>query len=329
MRCRRHGRLLNSIPRDAAKITVSVTVDLGLERGKPIGTIFQLVQDQPWKIPMALGSSQSFNHYNRSNPRVLHGYARRSEDEAFVVTQLGTATKIRYRVFTIDNVLIDGKNREYFDTITGEWAPLPNPWYGATFLAGEQINYAHWLGAAVFISTDQGIFYNGVRIVSSPTPSYGSGAGCHLFYNGKLFTHWPGQPVKVYNWQPGDPPVGSPATTFDPGAAHFLRAYGMDEVAVYFISAIGGVFRFDMATSAVTTISPSTPMEFYCLQSFMDNQFRLGHYPSGDQWLFVPGQSFEQLPNYPPEEAGASTSAARETQALLLYGGDVICPTWP
>lgn len=320
---------LDSVSRLASKVTVSVTVNLGADSGQPLGTLFQLRRASSTEVVAALGVPQFYNHYVRSNPRMLHAHGRRSEQADFSVQALGSShgSNPRYHVFVLDDVLIDGTNREYFDEVTEEWVALPNPWNGATFAAGEQINFAHRIGSAVFISTDKGLFYDGVRIITSGAGSYKTSSGAALYHDGLLFTNWDTNVISVYSWTPGGA-VGSAIGTYSMISGHFVRAFGVLAGTVYAMSSRGTFLRYNTGANTWMVIGlPENIEEFYCLMQVFD-EIRIGDYPNGDQWRFSPPSTLTHLVGSPPEEAGAG-SQLREIQAMTFYGGELVCPLFP
>lgn len=321
----------NSISRSAAKITVSATVDLGAENGKNLGTIFQLRRGASNGIVAAVGVPQFFNHYTRSNPRMLHAHVRAASKAStgFTVRELGTprTDTTRTSSFVLDGTLVDGINRQYFDEVSGDWIALPSPWHGATFLAGEKIGYASRVAGKVLISTDRGVFYDGVRIISRDGTAYHAGSGSVLYYDGRLFTNWDDGVLRTYAWTPGGA-VGAPINSFNLISGHFLRAFGILGGRVYAVSGYGRVLHYDRAANNWAYVAqPESVNEFYSLMSVF-NELRVGDYPNGDQWRLSSPSSLSRMSNWPPEEAGAS-STYREVQSMCLYGGDEIAPTWP
>ena len=319
----------NSISRAASKVVVSATVSLGAETGKNLGTILQLRRSQSHQIVAAVGVPQFYNHYVRNNTRMLHVHGRTANEDAFTVQELGEPRNDypRYHVFAFDGELIDGTNREVYDADEDEWVPLPNPWHGATFDSGEQINYAQRIDGEVYLSTDKGLFYDGVRIVSHPGSTYRSSNGASLVYDGLLFANWDDGTLRVYEWTPGGA-VGSPINSFSLISGHFIRAFGILDGTVYAVSGYGRFIRYDRGLNTWSYVTqPESVAEFYCLMG-MFNKLRLGDYPNGHMWDYASGGSLSRLSSYPPVESGAS-SLNREVQAAALYGGDEICHTWP
>ncbi|WP_142589876.1 hypothetical protein [Pseudorhizobium halotolerans] len=318
----------NSVSRSSSKITLSATVNLGIEAGQALGTLLQVRGSGSMDVISALGVPQFYNHYVRNNPRMLHSFAKKGDQSDFVVTELGTARNDnpRYHVFVLDGVLIDGTNRQYYDEGSNTWVNLPTPWNGTTFAAGEQINYAHWIGSGLFVSTDKGIYYDGVKIVGYSGPTYKPSNGSALFHNGLLFTSWDDGYIRVYSWTPGGA-VGSPISSFALMPSHFLRAFGILNGAVYAISGYGRAIKYDAVANSWAYVSqPESVNEFYCLMQWFD-ELRLGDYPNGDQWHLT-ASSVTRIPDFPPEEAGAGPNV-REIQAMTMYGGDMVLPLFP
>lgn len=318
------------ISRSATKITASVTVELGAENGKPLGTLFQFRRALgPHGVAAAVGVPQFFNHYVRNNTRLLHAHARKADESAFTVTELGTprTDNPRYHVFVLDGVLIDGTNRQYYDDATNAWVNLPNPWSGATLATGEQINYANRVAGQVFIVTDKGVYYNGAKIVNYSGPTYKPSNGTVMFYDGLLFASWDDGVLRTYAWTPGGS-VGSPINSFNLIATHFLRAMAVVGGVVYAVSGYGRLLRYDRVSNSWSYVEQAeSVLEFYSAM-VVQGTLRLGDYPNGDQWVVNSSNALERLPNYPPEEAGAGPNA-REIQAMTMYGGDQVLPLFP
>lgn len=316
------------ISRLSSKVTISVSVNLGAENGKPLGTLFQLKRATNPDAPVAaLGVPQFFNHYVRNNTRMLHAHARKT-DTAFTVTELGTprTDNPRYHVFVLDGVLIDGTNRQYYDDATNTWLNLPNPWFGNTLAAGEQVNYANRVNGQVFIVTDKGVHFNGAKIINYAGPTYKPSNGTVLFYDGLLFASWDDGVIRTYAWTPGAA-VGAPINSFNLIATHFLRAMAVVGGVVYAVSGYGRLIRYDRVSNAWSYVTQSeSVLEFYCAM-VVNGTLRLGDYPNGDQWILNSG-TLERFPNYPPEEAGAGPNV-REIQAMTMYGGDQVLPLFP
>lgn len=317
------------VPRTASKITISVTVNLGVENGKPLGTVLQLQRASgQLAVAGALGAPQFFNHYVRNNTRMLHVHGRKADESAFTVEELGTprSDNPRYHVFVFDGVLIDGTNREFFNEGSSAWQALSNPWNGATFSAGEQINYAVRVEGQVFISTDKGVFYNGTRIVSYAGPTYKSSNGSILYYDGLLFTNWDDGVLRTYAWTPGAA-VGAPINSFDLISGHFLRAFGVVGGLVYAVSGYGRLLRYDRLGNSWSYVTQAESVNEFYSAMVVNGTLRLGDYPNGNQWL-LNGSSLERLASTPPVESGAGSSS-REIQAMTMYGGDQVLPLFP
>lgn len=319
----------NAISRQATKITVSVTVELGAEKGQPLGTLFQLRRSQSNQIVAAVGVPQFFSHYVRNNTRMLHFHGRTADESAFTVQELGTprTDNPRYHCFTFDGVLIDGTNRQFYDEGTQEWANLPNPWNGATFATGEQINYASRIEGKVFVVTDKGVYYDGTKILNYPGPTYKSSNGSVLYYDGLLFANRDDGTLRTYAWTPGSS-VGSPINSFTLLSGHFLRAFGILNGTVYAVSGYGRFLRYDRVANAWSYVTQSESVnEFYCLYGLFD-ELRLGDYPNGHVWRHTGSGELVRLPNYPSPEPGAGPNV-REIQSAVLYGGDEVLPLFP
>jgi hypothetical protein len=320
---------VESVSRSASKVIITATVNLGPDNGSPLGTLFQLRRTNSWEIVGALGVPQFYNHYVRNNPRLLHGHGRRAEQGVFAVETLGTPRNDnpRYHVFVLDGVLIDGTNREFFDEGTGEWVPLSNPWVGTTFAAGEQINFAHWIDAGLYVSTDKGIYYDGTKILNYSGPSYKSSNGTTIYHDGLLYASWDDGVVRVYDWSPGEA-VGAPINSYTLISGHFLRAFGILNNTVYAMTSRGTFARYNRVGNNWTQIgAPENTDEFYCLMQYF-NEIRIGDYPGGDQWRFQQPSTLQNLAPYPPDEVGVGTFG-REIQAMTMYGGDMVVPLFP
>jgi hypothetical protein len=279
-------------------------------------------------VAAAVGVPQFYNHYVRNNTRLLHIHGRKADESAFAVQELGTARSDypRYHVFMLDGVLIDGTNRQYFDEGTSAWINLPNPWNGATFAVGEQINYAHRLLDKIFIVTDKGIYYDGTKILTYAGPTYRSSNGASLFYNGRLFTNWDDGVLRTYSWTPGGA-VGSPISSFSLIATHFLRAFAVVSGVVHAVSGYGRLLQYDWAGNSWSFVTQAESVNEFYSAMIVNGSLRLGDYPNGDQWV-LSGGAIERLTNYPPEEVGAEPNV-REIQAMTMYGGDQVMPLFP
>lgn len=309
--------------RSSQQVRLSATVDLGVDRGHPLGTIAVLRRISGEAV-VGLGFPQVMNHFCRTNHRQLGGFARSSAALAPISSVLGTAIKPRYRTAVLDGELIDLTNCERFNTEAAEWEALPLGWAGVTLRSGEKFYSVQRIGAAIFAVTTQRVVCDGATIYELNTPAWG---GCAFWHDGWLHVCCPGyREIRTFSWRPGDGPVGSPSTIHVIGP-HYGRAFAVLGSAVIMATHAGGLHRF--SGGSWSAVQWSFPGEFYAIAQIGET-LRIGDYGSGVQWLYDPTQTpaLQKMTDNPATEPGAH-SEGREVQSFAIAGGALFHGLYP
>lgn len=130
-------------------------------------------------------------------------------------------------------------------------------------------------------------------------------------------------------WKPGDGNVDLAKATVEtlPVVGESPYAYGQLGNQVISCSNIGGVYALREGKWR-TLVEGSLGHSYQVYAGFTwYDQLLLGQYPSGELFSFD-GEHVKQIKGWPPVMDGVST-ASREAQTVVVYGGDLYVGVWP
>jgi hypothetical protein len=130
-------------------------------------------------------------------------------------------------------------------------------------------------------------------------------------------------------WKPSDGAVDLTKATVEtvPVVGEFPYAFGQLGNQVISCSNIGGVYALrEGQWRTLVEGSMKYSYQVYAGYTYYD-QLLLGQYPSGELFAFD-GEEVKQIKGWPPVMDGVST-ASREAQTIVVYGGDLYVGVWP
>lgn len=318
------------------KITYSVQVDLGQDRGQSFGSLFE-VRDQENRVIAGAGFQDVYNTRFRSDRHTLQFFVRPQTDpDKFSVTRLphpdlDTGIYLldldqKLQAWTRaqkDQVrLWDAKNRKWID------APIPET---GPVRSGDGMMR---LGKGMLTFTGNTVAYND-RIILNP-PKLGTYynfyyAHGHLFFyhtnrsetNG--FTKIYACPWTSDSTKPIDLKQATIMQAKYVGATPFAWGQYQDEVLT--VSNYGGVYVFrDNQWTTLAEARKGVSFQVYSMLNFHD-RLLMAQYPTGELFEYQ-GKELKRLKGWPPKLPEVS-SGARESQTMSIYRGDLMVGVWP
>ena len=324
--------LLSSAPLVAAgkeQIQVTLSVDLGLDRGQAFGTLWEAVNAEGRPVAGA-GFLSAYNTQDRSDRRMLHVYVRTSGEAPFAPERLPRpTTDAGTYLFGFDGHLF-AKGRGAIDTKLRVWRPEAGRWE----VDEKTVPFGVQVAGKVLTATAQRITY-GDRTVLELAPAQGSIAEWY-YAAGRLVVRRyhpeaqpPGNDLIAFDWtsdqrDPLSLDRGSTCALSAP--REFVYAFGQLGEELVSASNMGGVHVFDGRHWRRLREPDGKSFQIYATLS-TSNRLLLGQYPTGELFEFVEGE-LRRLPGWPPVMKGVSGNA-REAQTLAIYGGDIYVGVWP
>lgn len=311
-------------------LKISVTVELGQDRGQSVGSLFEIF-DESGQTVAGAGFLGAYNTQPRSDRQQLQFFLKPSAEKyQATVTRLPAISEMSGSYpFSVQGKLYTVA-RGGSDMLVRRWNPSENNWVpDDTVVANEEQVANRRLSI-----TSSSISYDGRHLLELPSGS--ERIGEHYFADGHLIVRQfstnepPTNRFVVYPWDPYETTQLSPGPT-PPlelrTPREFVYAFGQLRNHVIAATNTGGVYRFDGKTwSALREPSPGVSFQIYTAINYYD-RLLFGQYPTGDLFEYD-GEKLFHLANSPPVLNGVSKNA-RELQTLAIYGGELYAGVWP
>ena len=314
----------------AQPFKLSMTVELGNDRGQAVGSLFELVDDSG-KTVAGAGFLSAYNTQPRSDRQLLQFFLKPSS-AAFPAqaTRLPAISEMSGSYpFSVNDTFYTVA-RGGSDTRVRRWNPPDQKWVPDDVVVANEEQVANRRLSV----TSNSISYDGHQLLQFPPDS--ERIGEHYFADGQLIVRQfaasdpPTNRFVVYPWNPAE----STQLTARPTAPLELRSprefvYAFGQLRNHVIAATntGGVYRYDGGTwSVLREPSPGVSFQIYTAINYYD-RLLFGQYPTGDLFEYD-GEKLFHLANSPPVLKGV-TKNARELQTLAIYGGELYAGVWP
>jgi len=313
-------------------IQIEITIERGPDRGENLGSLWEAT-DAEGRVVAGAGFLGAYNTRPRSDRHHLHVFVRGLEQgKDWKVERMPAIDSPQrgYYPFSMDGqIYVVGRGGP--DGTVYRWDEARQQWVAAD----DVLPYAESVAGKMLIVTAESATYNGHRLLDLSDSA--ERLGEHYFANGNLIVrrYRPGaQPatnrLAVYRWEP----EADRAPTEVPEAAialsqpqEFVYAFGQWHNHVLAATNYGAVLRFDgNQWTVLREASPGVSYQIYAALNYYD-RLLLGHYPTGEIFEYV-GEELKHLQDWPPRLSGVS-AAARETQTLTIYGGNLYAGVWP
>lgn len=318
---------------------VSFRFDLGSDDGTSLGTIFE-VKDQNGAILSGAGFERSFNTKAGSNHRLISFFSRREGKSELVDLGQPFNEYSSVRLYSYAGRLIaypyeaEGKPVQYDDTL-GKWRPADLP----QLVDGK---FGH-IGAIQAVKDSLLVFHaRAVTFDGEPVSIDQIGKSdtivSGLYHKEHLHIFKIDDTTKSASylncrWVAGNPKTACDALPMPPSWANPYVIHGLRN-APGIIAAFDNGDTVILDNGTVQTIynnsgpggQRQTSWQLYSSLEWQDDLL-LGHYPSGNLFLFRDGKISPMTPSVP--YVAESLPAAREAQSLAIFRGQVIIGMWP
>ncbi|MEQ9408713.1 MAG: hypothetical protein RIK87_13335 [Fuerstiella sp.] len=314
---------------------ITVTVDRGVDVGQCFGSLFE-VTSADGSLVIGAGFQNGYNTRYRADRHSLEFFIRPTGGE-----RICTAETLP-RPNDLCGTYLYGRDDVVYSTYGGvqAWGPSSVSWSSKAGPGGT--NETMRVGDGLLSFGDSEVRYDGRTILGPPNAGsyqlffYANGHLCFYHVHRKDGPYRPYQNdsdgfSKLYAcpWTAGSESVDlSKATVLTlPVVGETTFAWGQLGDQIVTGSNIGGFYVFEEAAWRML-LAPqlNTSYQLYSTMMFHD-RLLMGQYPTGRVFQYD-GEKITDLPGWPPVLKGAST-AAREAQTTVIYGGDVFVGVWP
>ena len=318
------------------QIVFSAEVDLGQDRGQSLGSLFE-VRDASGRLQAGAGFQDVYNTRFRTGRRTLQFFIRPdSGKDQLTLERLphpdqGTGVYLTEFDGQLYSWSYAGNNSvRRWDAASEKWlAELPPGMQSMRSGDGTMR-----LGSGQLVFAENQASYNGKQILAPPE----SGRYYNFYYaEGHLFFYHEQQQGEEYltrilacPWTTDskaaiDLDDATILTTKFPRETPF--AWGQYGRQVLTVSNMGGMYVFENdAWKTVVEGLINTSYQVYSMLHWYDRVL-LAQYPTGNLFEYQ-GKEPVQLQGWPPVLPGVST-AARESQTMALYRGELLVGVWP
>ncbi|MCA9118344.1 MAG: hypothetical protein KDA79_24940, partial [Planctomycetaceae bacterium] len=318
------------------QIEYSVEVDFGQDRGQSLGSLFE-VRDASGRLQAGAGFQDVYNTRFRTGRRTLQFFIRPdSGKDQLTLERLphpdqGTGVYLTEFDGQLYSWSYAGNNSvRRWDAASEKWlAELPPGMQSMRSGDGTMR-----LGSGQLVFAENQAWYNGKQILAPPE----SGRYYNFYYaEGHLFFYHEQQEGEEYltrilacPWTTDskaaiDLSDATILTTKFPRETPF--AWGQYGRQVLTVSNMGGMYVFENdAWKTVVEGLINTSYQVYSMLHWYDRVL-LAQYPTGNLFEYQ-GKEPVQLQGWPPVLPGVST-AARESQTMALYRGELLVGVWP
>lgn len=319
---------------------ISVTTDMPPDDGSPVGTLFELCDDNH-RLVGGAGFSLANNTTQTSNPRVLSVYFKSTNDD-LSVRSLGKPysdhipshlLNVGNRLIAIPYMFLDRDLQEY-DPISESWhdmdPPLVDPAGG--IMSIQAINGKLF----TLYYYDVELNYDGLDIQGDPS-WIGRRAFDMYYLNGDIYIFQEdpddngGYFLDVCEWTPGKTAVSNCISHALPGDDWILYTLfpSPDLMAMLIMDRMGRTYA--VSTHGLDEVRSAfiegEPYQLYSSLRWGDD-ILMGHYPSGNIIVF----DEDGDDGYVAPRVGyrhCSDPYWREAQSLAIYNGNIFVGVWP
>ena len=313
---------------------IVVNLDRGEDVGQNFGSLFE-AKTADGKYVVGAGFSGAYNTYYRHDRHTVHFFVRPTDStRPLKVTRSSRPNDIAGTyLFNFDGQVYSASpDVRVWNATDSAWQPSPTRSRVDTRVGKHLLSFE---GSRVVL--------DGETVLEAPAE--GSYTGFYYAQGNLVFYHIyrPGEPgyrnhttdaegyskLRACPWRPSDGPVDLKKAVVEtvPVVGEFPYAYGQLGDQVISCSNIGGVYALrEGAWRTLVEGSMETSYQVYAGFTYYD-QLLLGQYPSGELFSFD-GETVTQVEGWPPVMEGVST-ASREAQTIVLYGGELYVGVWP
>jgi len=317
------------------ELRIEVVADRGNDIGQPFGSLFE-VTSSDGSMTIGAGFANGYGTHFRSDRHEVTFYVRpRDLDRPIRFERLPRPNELC-------GTYLFSRDGDVYSTYGGlkKWDTRGNAWVDVSGPGGTQESMRVANGILSF--GDSTVTYEGRTIL--PPPGRGSyqlffyADGVLCFYHVdkgtggyRPFTSEADGFSKLYAcpWKPGEAAVDltKAAIMTLPVVGETTFAWGVREGQIVTGSNIGGFYVFQDGRWR-TLLEPNLKVSYqlYSTMAFGDRLI-MGQYPTGRIFSFD-GMSIVDQQGWPPVPKGVS-SAAREAQSTVIYGGEIFAGVWP
>ncbi len=313
---------------------IVVKLDRGEDVGQNFGSLFE-AKTTDGKYVVGAGFSGAYNTYYRHDRHTVHFFVRPTDGtRELSVTRTSRPNDVAGTyLFNFDGQVYSAEpDVRVWNESAAAWQPSPTRSRVDTRVGKHLLSFD---GSTVVL--------DGETMLAAPAE--GNYAGFYYAQGYLIFYHIyrPGETgyrsyttdAEGYSkliacpWKPGDGPIDVSKASVEtvPVVGEFPYAYGQLGNQAISCSNIGGVYALRAGQwRTLVEGSMETSYQVYAGFTYYD-QLLLGQYPTGELFSFD-GETVKQLPGWPPVMEGVST-ASREAQTIVLYGGELYVGVWP
>jgi hypothetical protein len=313
-------------------------VDLGPDLGQNFGSLFE-VKDKDGRVIIGAGFPGVYNSRHRNNRYSLQFYVRpQASQEQVTIESTGKPDDEMSGtwLFDLDGQVYSGsgtRGRPY-----ARWNPAAQIWETDNFIDPEKQYFgdgATRVGDDLLVYSQSTATYKGRQILAPPEEgnyySFYYGSGHLIFYCTRPGTEPEGRttlyacPWTPDQEEPIDLAEAKSLSLKYSGEIPF--AFGQLRNETVTCSNLGGFYAFDgIAWKVIRPSLRGVSYQIYTMVNYYD-RLLMGQYPTGNL-IEYDGYQLTHLANEPPVMEGVST-AAREAQSSMIYGGELYIGVWP
>ncbi len=300
-----------------SRTSVSVSINFGMDVGDSYGSIFEAYNEHG-QVVAGAGFVDAYNTRGRTDRYKLQFFVVPPEEQAFQVERL-PSPNIGHSVHLIgsnNELLVNGSDTKKWDASSSKW------------VSSSAHNWRQRVSGGEMVLNNGYVTYEGKMIVAD---SQTGGIHKHFYYaHSRIFFVGSGKNlIYACPWSPqseGEIDLVSCDSTNISAEETLTWAWGQGSDYVIYTSRTGGIYLFrDNQWSKESSLPGGS--QIYSTLAYQDRNI-LGHYPSGEAYVYEPHDQPQQLTSQPPTLEYADRSS-RELQTLYVYRGNLVAGVWP